>query len=874
MEKYGKIYLYGESHAKNDIKDEELLQWKKYYDEQGMRHLFIESPYYSGQILNRWMKADNDDLLMVLFENLRGTMAYHHSTLDFYRFIKKNCPETIFHATDVGHQYKTTGKWYLELLKSEGKEDTEEYRLTEENIEQGRVHKEENTGSINPSRESSMWKNFIREYESIGCKPIMGIYGSFHTEPGGTIPNGDPRMGTAITNRYGDAVEIFNLSVKFNYRGREYGKIHLCGEEHAVQEIKDEELRMWQKYYHEDGMRDLFVEMPYFTTQLLNRWMRSDSDEYYDLVFENLKTTFGGREPSRNFYIQLKKTCPETVIHGTDVGHQFATTGAYYLDLLEKEGKKDSEEYALTLESIEQGKRYRKEPEKDHAFREAAMGLNFVRAYEAIGCKPVMGIYGGYHTMLGACLDNGEPRMATAIRKRFRNAVEVTDLAAKFGRRNAYGKIHLYGESHAKDDIIAEELKIWKKYYDEEGMRHLFIERSYFEGKLLNRWMKSDNDDMLMMIFEACRGTLAYHHSTLDFYRFVKKYCPETVYHATDVGHQIPLGEAYLDMLRSEGKEDTEEYRLTEENIEQAKAHKATKSGAINYSRESSMWKNFIREYEAIGHPPIMGIYGSYHTKPGGTIPTGEPRMCTAISYRYGDAVEITNLTEQFNYRDREYGKIHLVGEYHAVPEIMEEELRMWQKYYHEDGMRDLFVEMPYYTAQILNRCMKSEDEALISLLLDNMKTASGSDASVHFYREIKRTCPETVLHGTDVGHQFETIGKYYLELLEKEGRKDTKEYDLTLEAIDQGRRYNKETGKDHAFREAAMGLNFVRAYEAIDCKPIMGIYGCFHTVIDGVLDNGEPRMAKALHKRFSKSIEITDLAEKFGYTKSEAGKK
>jgi len=644
MGKYGKIYLYGEHHSKDDILEEELRCWKKYYDEQGMRHLFIESCYFSGQILNRWMKSDDDTLFNKMFEDLRGTLAYHHSFLDFYRYIKKNCPETVFHATDVGHQYKSTGKWYLELLKHEGKQDTEEYRLTEESIEQGRRFR--NDGDPDGEyREACMISNFIREYEGLGCIPIMGIYGSWHTKPGGLQENGKPRMGNAITQRYEGAVELTDLSVKFDYNDREYGKIHLFGEHHSKKDIMEEELRQWKRYYHEEGWRDLFIEMPYYTGQLLNRWMKDEGDEVLKVMFENLKGTAADSPDTVEFYREIKRSCPETVFHATDVGHQFDTTGAYYLDLLKKEGKENTREYMLTEEAISQGKRYRGVRGKDHAYREAAMGLNFVRAYEAIGCKPIMGIYGSFHTRKGARLENGELIMVSALQKRFGKTVEVTDLSVQFGYSKKPGKIHLCGEYHANEVCLKEELRLWKKYYHEEGMRHLFIEVPYYTGQILNRWMKAEDDELLLFEHKNSAGTAGHADCTLEFYREIKKTCPETVFHATDVGHQYATtGKWYRELLIKEGKEGTEEFKLTEEAIDQGTTFRAISKSPIHEYREYKMTQNFIREYEKLGGIPVMGIYGGWHTKVGATLDNGFPRMSTALRWRYADAVEVTDL--------------------------------------------------------------------------------------------------------------------------------------------------------------------------------------------------------------------------------------
>ena len=119
-----RLYLYGEFHANDELLQRELALWKDYY-EDGMRDLFVELPYYTAQYLNRWMQADNDRILMEVYTDWKGSASYHQNVLDFYRGIKEACPKTVFHGTDVGHQYGSTGYRYLKLLRSEGKRDTE-----------------------------------------------------------------------------------------------------------------------------------------------------------------------------------------------------------------------------------------------------------------------------------------------------------------------------------------------------------------------------------------------------------------------------------------------------------------------------------------------------------------------------------------------------------------------------------------------------------------------------------------------------------------------------------------------------------------------------------------------------------------------------
>jgi len=56
---------------------------------------------------------------------------------------------------------------------------------------------------------------------------------------------------------------------------------------------------------------------------------------------------------------------------------------------------------------------------------------------------------------------------------------------------------HLYGEAHGEDKIIEKELEIWKSYYQEKNLRHLFIESPYYTAELLNLWMNEDNNEIL-----------------------------------------------------------------------------------------------------------------------------------------------------------------------------------------------------------------------------------------------------------------------------------------------------------------------------------------------------------------------------------------
>ena len=86
----GQIYLYGELHGNDNIYAAEFEQWQSYYQEQNMRHLFVELPYYTAEFLNIWLQADNDDILNEIYEDLQGTVSYDTNMREFYRQIKQN----------------------------------------------------------------------------------------------------------------------------------------------------------------------------------------------------------------------------------------------------------------------------------------------------------------------------------------------------------------------------------------------------------------------------------------------------------------------------------------------------------------------------------------------------------------------------------------------------------------------------------------------------------------------------------------------------------------------------------------------------------------------------------------------------------------
>ena len=205
----GRVYLYGESHGNRKIIEREFDIWNEHY-RKGMRHLFVELPYYTGEYLNLWMKASDDRILEELYADLEGTAAHNPYSMEFYRKIKSQCPETVFHGTDVGHQYGSTGARYLRFLEEHDMNETNWHSLAEENICQGKNYYD---GEKDAYRENMMTANFLRELNNIGGQDVMGIYGSAHTALDSTDNSGTvPCMARQLKSRHGVSIESVDLS--------------------------------------------------------------------------------------------------------------------------------------------------------------------------------------------------------------------------------------------------------------------------------------------------------------------------------------------------------------------------------------------------------------------------------------------------------------------------------------------------------------------------------------------------------------------------------------------------------------------------------------------------------------------------------------
>lgn len=218
----------------------------------------------------------------------------------------------------------------------------------------------------------------------------------------------------------------------------------------------------------------------------------------------------------------------------------------------------------------------------------------------------------------------------------------------------AGGKILLYGEYHGNDEVRQLELEAWKGHYA-GGARHLFIESDYAWGQLLNAWMQSEDGEeevgLKELITDHIQSTPYYSPYELEMLQTIKSECPETVFHATDVGHSVALAEDYLAYLEDKSLTEIPAYQRTMENLAQGDHYyQLIQTGQLDEAeayREKNMVENFVWTYDPLEEEKIMGVYGDYHASPldsrslaGGV----EPVMAVQLAERYGDVIAYRNM--------------------------------------------------------------------------------------------------------------------------------------------------------------------------------------------------------------------------------------
>ena len=228
----GLIFLYGEWHGNLPMLNMQFERWYYYYHYHGMRHLFMEAPMFTTEILNMWMQEENDDLLYLVFDpmleqELRVPRDLGNE-IDIMKRIKAHTPETVFHGSDIGNMHQTDGQWFLQHLRDNGLEQNEQYLLTLELIQQR--YEWEKSGFIEHVRADMMVQHFVREFDKLGGENIMSFFwgdahawfGYYHECENNPSAAGGVTKATQLRDIYGGRVFTTDMPLYLGIRRGEF----------------------------------------------------------------------------------------------------------------------------------------------------------------------------------------------------------------------------------------------------------------------------------------------------------------------------------------------------------------------------------------------------------------------------------------------------------------------------------------------------------------------------------------------------------------------------------------------------------------------------------------------------------------------------
>jgi len=205
------------------------------------------------------------------------------------------------------------------------------------------------------------------------------------------------------------------------------GQIYLYGEVHCDEKIMERQLEIWHEHYHNEGLRYLFLEHCFCVVEFLNIWMRANSNEILEMLYEvALAPDF---PYIKDWFKTIKNNCPETVFSGTTP--VCSPIGKKYLQYLHDNNQMDSDKYFMTQNLLEKGMKLYSEygGKWDDGYREENIVNNFIREFEELDGKSVMVIYGIAHLIVNPVEHfGGVPCLGYQLIEQYGEAVQINDL--------------------------------------------------------------------------------------------------------------------------------------------------------------------------------------------------------------------------------------------------------------------------------------------------------------------------------------------------------------------------------------------------------------------------------------------------------------
>ena len=307
------------------------------------------------------------------------------------------------------------------------------------------------------------------------------------------------------------------------------GIAHFYGEVHGDPQLIAFQLARWGYYYENHGMRHLLMEFPFFSAAFLNVWMQADDDSILDAFFADIRGTAVDVPYMRDFFVAIKANYPETIFHGTDVGHQQGQA-VRFLAHLRSEGLEGTEIYEQTLLNMAQGRAHQAE-QGTHSSRVVAKFDNIVEVLNSLPDENVMGAFFGMaHMLLGYYPEHLDPvghlTVAQRLVDQFGEQIQIRDITpyrvrpATITVEGTIFNAQYFGTSGPHDFAIG---RVYRSFFRFDDAYEHFSEHER-SGDVLphdNFLMPVGEDEVFLTLFRFMDGTelpLFYRTSQELFY--------------------------------------------------------------------------------------------------------------------------------------------------------------------------------------------------------------------------------------------------------------------------------------------------------------------------------------------------------------------
>jgi hypothetical protein len=116
------LFMAGEFHSVSTNEDVNFLLLRYFHQRAGIRYCLPEFSFAFCEIINAYLEQGDEALLRALFDQFRGTAAYHKEGFEFWRKLRAYNQTLLLQqrirvvGTDIEHQHQTALRYYRMIL--------------------------------------------------------------------------------------------------------------------------------------------------------------------------------------------------------------------------------------------------------------------------------------------------------------------------------------------------------------------------------------------------------------------------------------------------------------------------------------------------------------------------------------------------------------------------------------------------------------------------------------------------------------------------------------------------------------------------------------------------------------------------------------